>query len=84
MSLSVISGYTGSGVAGSSIMGSELPPFDGTSLVRKLSRGELSRGGGSSIIGMDAGGKDWGGTGIVAVVKPLSSDAGNASLALLQ
>lgn len=78
MSLSVISVHTCSGEAGSSIMGSELRPFDGASLVRKL-----SKGGGSSIIGMDAGGKDWGGTGIVALVKIFSSGAGNPSLSLL-
>lgn len=79
MSLSVISVHSCSGEDGSSIIGSQFPLFDGTPLVRAL-----SSGGGSSIIGMTAGGKDSGGTGIVALVKLLSSGAGKASLALLQ
>lgn len=79
MSLSVISVHSCSGEAGSSIIGSQFPTFDGVPLVMMF-----SRGGGSSIIGMAEGGKDSGGTGIVAEVKLLSSGAGKASLALLQ
>lgn len=79
MSLSVISVHSCSGVAGSSIIGSQFRPFDGGSLVR-----DFSRGGGSSISGMAAGGKGPGGTGIVALVKLLSSGAGKASRALSQ
>lgn len=79
MSLSVISVHSCSGEVGSSITGSQFLPFDGVSLVRAF-----SRGGGSSIIGMASGGKDSGGTEIVALDKLLSSGAGKASLALLQ